>query len=102
MRMYILFILYIIYLHIKLYVVFYCELCAGLMLDQRGRRWAAICHPFGRRNYICRMLSVIFDASIRNERWADAGLILSQRCRQWVGIEPALARRLCVRQDVDI
>ena len=56
------------------------------MLDQRSRRWAAIWHPFGRRNW-----SVIFDASIGNKRCADAGFMLSQRCRQCVGIETALA-----------
>ena len=68
----------------------------GLVLDRRCRRWAGIFPSLGRRYYICRMFSVIYDALIGHERWVDAGLMLSQRRKLWTVIELALARRLCV------
>ena len=65
---------YILCICISNYVVFHCELpsrlrgrfCVGLVLDQRGRRWVDIFYPLGRRYYICRMFSVIYEAMNTN------------------------------------
>ena len=89
------------YLHIELYVVFHCELpgrprgrfCVGLVLYQRGRRWADIFHPLGRRYYFLPNVFCHLRGD-EHERWVDAGLMLSHSLRLWTDIELVLARRL--------